>query len=243
MATAPTTPPTVDPLPTAPSRSSPSLFRVLMDAFLASMVTFETQLNTFRTWMNTTAGQVFDNAGEAAASATTATTKAGEASDSADAAAASETQAALSAAAAGAASPVDVSAQNFGDLLQVVDDGAGGKELAMSAQRLENSASFTGTTPSLDIAADQYHHGTLTGNTTFTFDVSGFGAISGNAIFFVLEITQDSTLRTITFPASVDWDDGTAPDTPAINTKSVYTFATRDGGTTWLGVQSGTAFG
>ena len=166
----------------------------------------------------------------------------GQASDHADAAAESETQAALFAVAAGAASPIDLASSNIGDLLQVIDDDAGGKELAMSAQRLENSASFTGTTPSLDIAADQYHHGTLTGNTTFTFDVSGFGTISGNAIFFVLEITQDSTIRTITFPASVQWRNGLAPDTPATNATSLYTFMSRDGGATWRASYVGTGF-
>lgn len=141
-----------------------------------------------------------------------------------------------------AATGLDVSAFNIGDLLQVVDDGAGGKELAMSAQRLENSAPFTGATPSLDIAADQYHHGTLTGNTTFTFDVSGFGALSGSALFFALEVTQDSTLRTITFPASVEWDGGTPPDVPVEDATALYTFASRDGGTTWRGALIGSAF-
>ena len=137
---------------------------------------------------------------------------------------------------------LDVSLFNIGDLLQVVDVGSGVKGLELSAQRLENSVAFTGTTPSLNIANDQYHYGTLTGNTTFTFNVADFGALSGNVIFFMLEITQDSTLRTITFPASVEWRNGLAPDAPATDATSLYTFATRDGGTTWRASYVGTGF-
>ncbi|GLQ26139.1 hypothetical protein [Sulfitobacter pacificus] len=168
--------------------------------------------------------------------------KAGEAADSADEAAASETQAGLYAAAAGASSPVDLTSSDFGDLLQVVDVGAGVKGLAMSSQRLERSASFLGGTPSLNLAAAQFHYGTLTANTVFTFDVSGFGALTGEVIFFVLEITQDATLRTITFPASVEWKGGAAPDVPAVGEKAVYTFASRDLGVTWLGTFNGAEF-
>ena len=92
-----------------------------------------------------------------------------------------KTQIDLQEAAVVASTGIDVSTYNIGDLLQVVDNGAGGKTLAMSGQRLENSGPFTGTTPSLDIASKQYHHGTLTGNATFTFDVSGFGAAGDHA--------------------------------------------------------------
>jgi hypothetical protein len=236
MATEPSAQPDLDALPVAPSRGdAPSVFRTRADAFVAALVSFRTQLVAVADWITSTAAEVYDNAVEAAASASSA-------SGDAAAAAISETNAAASAAAAGDASPVDLSSSNIGDLLQVIDVGSGVKGLAMSAQRLENSAAFTGTTPSLDIAADQYHHGALTGNTTFTFDVSGFGALSGNVVFFALEVTQDSTPRTITFPASVEWDKGIAPDAPDADETAIYAFTTRDGGTTWRGVQSGRAF-
>lgn len=234
--------PTYDNAPDAPTRNSPTTFRTRMDAFLAWIPGFKTFVDAANTHIDSQADAAAASAGTATTQAGIATTQAGIATTKAGEAAASEAQVELMEAAVIASTGIDVSAFNIGDLLQVVDDGAGGKELAMSAQRLENSASFTGTTPSLDLAADQYHHGTLTGNTTFTFDVSGFGTLSGNAIFFVLEITQDSTVRTITFPASVEWDNGDPPDVPAEDATAVYAFISRDGGTTWRGVQSGAAF-
>lgn len=213
-----------------------------MDAFLAWMPGLKTFVDAANTHIDSQADAAAGSASTATTQAGIATTKAGEALASANAAEDSETQVELMEAAVVASTGLDVSAYNIGDLLQVVDDGAGGKELAMAAQRLENSVAFSGTAPSLNIAADQYHHGPLTGNTTFTFNVAGFGALSGNAIFFVLEITQDSTARTITFPASVQWNEDTPPDAPPVNAKAAYTFASRDGGTTWLGSLYGVGF-
>ena len=142
-----------------------------------------------------------------------------------------------------ASTGIDVSAFNIGDLLQVVDNGAGGKELSMSAQRLENSAPFTGTTPSLNIANDQYFHGTLTGDTTFTFNLTDFGALSGNVIFFLLEVTQSATVRYVaSWPNSVEWQAVFPPPVFDIGTKNLIAFVSRDGGTTWLGKVVGSEF-
>jgi len=107
---------------------------------------------------------------------------------------------------------------------------------------LETTATFTGTTPSLDLSTAQYFSGTLSGNTTFTFNYSNITLTTNDAYGFLLEVTQDSVARTITFPAGVDWDGGTAPDAPAINDVALYAFVTRDGGTTWLGRQVGIDF-
>lgn len=66
---------------------------------------------------------------------------------------------------------------------------------------------------------------------------------SGSACSFTLKVTQDSTARTIAWPSSVDWSDGTAPD---ISTGSgdvdVYCFMTHDGGSTWYGFTAGQDF-
>jgi hypothetical protein len=103
----PTTPPTIQALPTPPSRNNPSTFATLADAFLGA-------LPTMRSEMNAAATNVYNNAVEAdadavaadasrvaaaasqssaAASASTATTQAAAASASASAAAASATTA------------------------------------------------------------------------------------------------------------------------------------------------------
>ena len=76
---------------------------------------------------------------------------------------------------------------------------------------------------------------TLSGNTTYTIS----NAISGQAHSFTLIITQTSTVRIITFPASVKWQGGDIPDLSIASKTYVLTFATVDGGTTWLGMFGG----
>ena len=73
---------------------------------------------------------------------------------------------------------------------------------------------------------------TMTGNTTFTFSGAGSGWSQG----FILQLTGNGS--TVTWPTSVDWAGGTAPDAPASGETDIYVFWTRDGGTTWYGVQS-----
>ncbi len=45
---------------------------------------------------------------------------------------------------------------------------------------------------------------------------------------------------TLTWPASVDWADGTEPSWSA--GRDIVSFSTRDGGTTWYGYLGGQAF-
>ena len=82
---------------------------------------------------------------------------------------------------------------------------------------------------------------TLSENTTFTFSNP---PTSGTAYGFMLKLIQDSTARTVTWPASVDWASATAP---TISTGSgevdVFVFVTHDGGTTWYGFTAGQDFG
>lgn len=78
---------------------------------------------------------------------------------------------------------------------------------------------------------------TLSENTTFTFDNP---PTSGTAYGFVLKVVQDSTARTITWPASVDWSNN---NLPAISSGAgevdLFVFFTHDGGTTWYGSIAG----
>ena len=99
------------------------------------------------------------------------------------------------------------------------------------------SAALTGTTPSVDVGARDTYTLTTSGNTTFTFT----GApSSGQVGTFSLIITAGGT-HTLTWPASVDWAGGTAPDAPASGEKDIYTFMTVDGGTNWYGFLAGDA--
>jgi len=71
---------------------------------------------------------------------------------------------------------------------------------------------------------------TMTGNTTFTFSAP----VSGYSTGFVLQLTGNG--GTVTWPSSVDWAGGTAPDAPASGETDLLVFWTRDGGTTWYGM-------
>lgn len=205
MATEPSAQPSLDALPTAPSRGdAPSVFRTRADAFVAALVSFRTQLVAVADWITSTAQEVYDNAVEAATSATTATTKAGEASTSATNAAASETQAGLYASAAAGSAEIDVSSNDFGDFFQVVDVGSGTKGLAISPQRREKTGTLTGTTPALNQTNGIVLEWTLTGNSTPTDDLE-----DGESLILYID---DGTGYSITWPTAT-WtnNDGAAP--------------------------------
>jgi len=73
----------------------------------------------------------------------------------------------------------------------------------------------------------------LTAATTFTFNLSGTSASSSVAYTFELCIVM-STVYSLTFPSSVTWQNGEAPDMSSTGTYFLA-FRTLDGGTTWLG--------
>ena len=75
-------------------------------------------------------------------------------------------------------------------------------------------------------------------NTTFTFSNP---SPTGKSCSFTLIWTQDGSDRTIAWPGTVDWKDGTAPDVTSGSAKrDIYTFFTIDAGTIWYGFQAGT---
>lgn len=120
--------------------------------------------------------------------------------------------------------------KDFDDL---VDGRNGGREVV-------KTIAASGTTPDLDLIDGNVFDVTLDNNATFTFS----SAVSGFGIGFTLILRQDATGgRTVTWPASVKWDSGTAPTLgTAANNISLLTFYTVDGGTTWLGGFAGDGF-
>jgi len=68
-------------------------------------------------------------------------------------------------------------------------------------------------------------------NTTFTFSNP---PASGTAYGFTLKLTAGGG-HTITYPNTVDFAGGTAPDAPASGETDVLVFITVDGGTNWYG--------
>jgi hypothetical protein len=103
----------------------------------------------------------------------------------------------------------------------------------------EDAVTLAGTSTTINLATATNFVHDLTGNTTYTFSNP---AATGNASAFTLKIIQDTTARTITWPASVDWAGGTAPTLTATSGGvDVFVFYTIDGGTTYYGFTAGQA--
>jgi hypothetical protein len=107
------------------------------------------------------------------------------------------------------------------------------------------SETKTALTPAASVTIDLTNGNvfTLTAdqNTTFVFSNP---SPTGKSCAFTLVWTQDSSDRTITWPASVDWAGGSAPDVTSGSGKiDVYTFFTLDEGTIWYGFQVGAEMG
>ena len=101
----------------------------------------------------------------------------------------------------------------------------------------EDYDAASGTTPTLDADNAGYFSLTTSGNTTFTFG----GVTSGRSVGFILSVTAGGT-HTLTWPSTVDWAGGAAPDAPASGASNLYVFVTRDGGSNWVGVLSSAAY-
>lgn len=89
----------------------------------------------------------------------------------------------------------------------------------------------------LDLSTGTVFSDAPSANVTYVFSNP---PASGTAYGFTLKVTPSATV-TVTWPASVDWAGGTAPDAPAIGETDVYAFYTQDGGTTYYGFQAGDA--
>ena len=98
------------------------------------------------------------------------------------------------------------------------------------------------TTSNTDINCAEGNIFTSTPNTNPTYLFNNPPA-SGTGYSFTLVIAPTADV-TVTWPASVDWAEATAPSMPISNgTKSVYVFFTYDGGTSWFGSSVGDNFG
>ena len=99
-------------------------------------------------------------------------------------------------------------------------------------------ASSAASTVTLDLATATSFSLTMDQATTFAFSNPPG---SGTAFSFTLFLTQHSSAVAITWPNTVDWAGGSAPDAAGANELQAYAFFTRDGGTTYYGFLGGTA--
>jgi hypothetical protein len=103
---------------------------------------------------------------------------------------------------------------------------------------LETKVTLSGTTPAIQCHLGNYFVLDPTaGNTTFTFDFSGIQLSTNEVYSFTLKVKTGGT-HTLSWPASVDWPEGTAPDSPASGVTNTYVFYTEDGGVIWYGMLS-----
>lgn len=89
----------------------------------------------------------------------------------------------------------------------------------------------------IDCETGNFFSKTISTNTTFTFSNP---PTTGTGYGFVFKLTVSGT-RTVTWPSSVDWAGGAAPDAPASGETDILCFITHDGGTTWYGFLGGDA--
>jgi hypothetical protein len=101
----------------------------------------------------------------------------------------------------------------------------------------ETYVALSGTSPAVNCETGNVFSLSTSGNTTFTFTNP---PASGTAYGFTLKVTAGGT-HTLTWPGTVDWAGGTAPDAPASGETNVLVFITYDGATTWYGFQAGSA--
>ncbi len=88
---------------------------------------------------------------------------------------------------------------------------------------------------SIDLSLGNVFVHTPSGNRTYSIT----NAVNGQAHSFTLIINMGSTVRTLTFPASVKWQGGEIPDLTTASKTYLLTFLTINGGTTWLGMFGG----
>lgn len=91
-----------------------------------------------------------------------------------------------------------------------------------------------------DLSVGTHFEVALNGNATVTISNPPSSSVVGA---FTVKFTADGTLRTITWPGSVVWANGTAPTLTSTNGKvDIFTFLSYDGGTTWYAFTGGQNF-
>jgi len=138
----------------------------------------------------------------------------------------------------------DISTLGTSEASKVVTADANGnvklQEEIQAVAYLETVVALSGTTPTVDCDEGNTFTLTTSGNTTFTFDYAGVDLTTDDSYGFTLRVTAGGT-HTLSWPASVDWPGGSAPDAPASGETDVFVFFTTDGGTNWYGFQAGDA--
>lgn len=134
------------------------------------------------------------------------------------------------------------------DLFIVVDDVSGvpttkkvtfdNVQLALSKFK-SSSPAISSNALALDLSTGNVFNVSLNANIN-SISINNVSAVSNTATVFYLIFTMDGTARTVTWPASVSWAQGTSPTLSSENgNKEVFSFLTTDNGSTYLGFAGG----
>jgi len=235
---------TITDLSTPPSKSDPTNFDTRADTFLSELDTLATQVNTWAAQCNTVAGDVDANA-------TTASTAAVQAISAANAESWVSYSASLhdirispaddkfyiNTTGAGGTTDPSADATNWDQIGAMDSTAINMSDNLLTRAILKDTAEElsaignTGAAQTFDCTVANVFTATLDQNCTFTFSNP---PASGDAGFMFIEGTNFGAF-TITWPASVDWERGTAPALTAAGV-DLLGFYTRDAGTTWHGM-------
>lgn len=259
--------PTIASLPAAPNRAEPATFSDRADAFVGALAGFVEDVNEAGDYIDGVGAAVETAKQQAQAAAVTAQAEAaawvsGASYDVGDVVWSSITYFTYRAQTthSGVTTDPSLDTTNWINISSATLNSLGVTASAAELNKLDGATFTTGangqttfadgvnegfaaltadTNDEVDIdcrSANVFAH-TLGANTTFTFSNP---PSSGSAYGFVLKVTQDSSPRTITWPASVDWPGGIAPILSiASGAVDIFVFFTHDGGTNWYGFISG----
>jgi len=100
---------------------------------------------------------------------------------------------------------------------------------------IANNVTANSSTTTVDLALGNVVKFTQSANTTVSFANTG----TSNIVSFIRIKDSNATTRTLTWPSSIKWDGGSAPDLVQINPSGeefdLITLLTRDEGVTWYG--------
>lgn len=102
----------------------------------------------------------------------------------------------------------------------------------------ETVSALSGATPTVNCESGNVFTLTTSAAATFTFSNA---PSSGTAYAFMLKVVGGGSYA-LTWPSSVKWANGSAPDYPLSGETYIYGFLTHDGGTTWYGFLGGADF-
>lgn len=118
------------------------------------------------------------------------------------------------------------------------DAAVDGEFVAVSYNEKRTSLPILSGTVDIDVETGNVFVGTLYGNTTFTFSNPPAAGYS-HSFTLLYNGPLSGGPYTVTWPASVDWAGGTAPDAPAAGEKDILVFVYSSN--TWYGFQAGDA--